>query len=168
MMIELILAGMALAASGAGVQAASHRQVTPQCAGSVELPQELKYEARPLAGGTATSHFYWIQVNGVTFAVFCVIDASLGSGDPDVWFSTYRDGLTNHDPNALLAERTVSVDSTQGREMHAVGPDGTHRLVRLSVTPGRAVGLMVIGSKEAVSTREAESFFTSFRFEWVP
>jgi hypothetical protein len=124
----------------------------------------LKHERQAIAGGSATTHFYTVEVRGTTFRLFCIADASI-TGSSDALYDTYRDGFLDHDPRQLVAERTVTLDATVGREIHGVEPSGTHNLVRVFVVPGRAFGALVSGSQETVSSEEATRFLDSLQVE---
>jgi hypothetical protein len=143
---------------------APQRYGSAECGVSVASPYRLKHERRATAEGSATTHFYTATVHGTTFRLFCIADASI-TGPSDDLYATYREGFLDHDPHQLVAERTVAVGASAGREIHGAESDGTHNLVRVFIVPGRAFGVIVSGSQQAVSSDEATRFLDSLQFE---
>ena len=135
-----------------------------ECGVSVASPHKLKHQRRSIAGGTATTHFFTVKVDGTTFRLFCITDASI-TGPSDDLYDTYRDGFLDDDPRQLVAERTVTLVAAVGREVHGAEPDGTHNMVRVFIVPGRTFGALISGPPQAVSSEEATRFLDSLQFE---
>jgi hypothetical protein len=163
-MTVLLLSILTVATVTNGSQAVPVRYGGTECGVSVASPHKLKHDRVAVAGGTATSHLYTAEVRGTTFRLFCIRDASITAATDDL-YATYRDGFLDDDPTQLVGERTVSLDAIEGREIHSAERDGTHSLVRVFIVPGRTFGVMVSGSKQAVSSEEAKGFLESIQFE---
>ena len=161
---HVFVSGLAGTAMPHGQESPPARYGAAECGVSVASPHTLKHERQSTAGGTATTHFFTVKLAGTTFKLFCISDASI-TGPSDDLYDTYRDGFLDDDPRELVAERTVTLGTAVGREVHGAEPDGTHNMVRVFIVPGRSFGAMVSGSQQAVTSEEATRFLDSLLLE---
>ena len=158
MLHVVLLTLMSLTSTGESVEPF----VARECGASVDAPAPLQHTTMPLNGGSATSHHYKARTTDGTYAVVCIVDASIDQGDPELLLDSFREGIIDHDPKNLVSERAIQLDSRPGRAIRAKG--GAEEVqAYLYLLRGEALIVSVTGTKEQVESRSAEKYLGSVK-----
>jgi len=159
--LSVVLSAALAAQASAAPEARRYR--AERCGISVASPFKLSHERRALAVGGSVD-LYTGEGGGVTFRMSCARDDAI-HGPSEALFATYRDAFTDHDPERLISERPITLDSIEGRELQEEAPDGTHSLGRVYIGPKVTFIVLVSGSLPAIASDDAVRFLDSLRVE---
>jgi hypothetical protein len=133
---------------------------------TVQVPGKPKEEQQAIrtAGGTIDVTVYVLErKTGGTFAVgFAEFpEQAAKPGTTSRRLDAGRDGAVTRAGGKLTAERRIALDRYPGRELHIEVDGKTFVRTRLYAVKNRLYQLVAIGTKESVSSEDAERFLDS-------